>query len=213
MRSLFLAFGLLVTPSIAVPSLATEPGTPMDCSDLELASGLTCTEYKRPGEGGFGAILTAAVDNDGRILQGAGNNVRDTIATIGSCGSVMLAEIGLVYLIGAGEGDRTPLVSNRMRCLDPTAESIERVSIGAMVFDEVHGSLLISATSSCSSRGSSCRPEYGSLAWIARIDGFASLPQLLPPQCRNGLDDDADGWTDGDDAHCKSEADNDESRP
>jgi hypothetical protein len=28
---------------------------------------------------------------------------------------------------------------------------------------------------------------------ISRIDGFPSLSEVLPPQCRNGLDDDGDG--------------------
>ncbi len=43
------ALAALVSASIAWPSLATEPGTPMDCSDLELAPGLTCTTLTEPG--------------------------------------------------------------------------------------------------------------------------------------------------------------------
>ena len=158
------------------------------------------------------------MDNEGRILQGAGNNVLDQIGTIGSCGTVPLVEMGLVFVI-LEVGGRAPLVSNRTRCLDVTSESIERISIGAMDFDEVHGSLLVSTTSSCASRGAPCLPGYGSHSWIARIDGFTPLADVLPPPplpkplCSNGLDDDGDGRIDAADPHCKSDADNDESRP
>ena len=49
-----------------------------------------------------------------------------------------------------------------------------------------------------------------------RIDGFKPLAAALPPAaplCDNGLDDDGDGAVDLYDRHCKSAADNDESRP
>lgn len=61
-----------------------------------------------------------------------------------------------------------------------------------------------------------CTCPYPFSSWIARIDGFTPLADVLPPprpQCGNGLDDDADGRIDAADAHCKSETDNDESRP
>jgi hypothetical protein len=57
------------------------------------------------------------------------------------------------------------------------------------------------------------------VGWLARIDGFTPLADVLPPpplpkpRCSNGFDDDDDGRIDAADAHCKSDSDNDESRP
>ncbi len=71
-------------------------------------------------------------------------------------------------------------------------------------------------SSRCFNDGNTCLA--GEL-WLARIDGFTPLadvlppPPLPPPLCSNGRDDDGDGRIDAADAHCKSDADNDESRP
>jgi hypothetical protein len=218
MQKPFVALALLASLGSAAPSLATEPGTPMNCSDLELAPGLTCTTLTEPGEGSWGAISATMLDNDGRILQRGDGSTADQLEVIGSCGGSNLVRTSLLHLV-ALDGARTPLVTVRWRCLDTTAEHRELVRFGALLFEAVPGSLLVQANTLCFARfGADC-PGYQGGVWAARIDGFTPLADLLPPPplpqplCSNGLDDDGDGQTDGSDAHCKSDADNDESRP
>ncbi len=102
----------------------------------------------------------------------------------------------------------------------------EGVSTIGLYFD-AHGSLWAEFASFCAPGlgGISNCEQYipgGDLSnnvWLARIDGFTPLADVLPPPplpaplCSNGLDDDADGYVDAADDHCKSAADNDESRP
>jgi hypothetical protein len=203
----------------AGPASATEPGTPMDCSDLLLAPGLTCSEFSEPGEGGFRGNTLAVLDNDGRILTGGDGSIHDVIVELAPCGQRTPVELGLVFLVVEG-ALRTPLVSVRERCLDPATTRIEGARSGPLLFDAPRGALLLGMSSNCSDRSfGECEPGYGGRAWIARIDGFTPLADVLPaappplPLCSNGLDDDGDGEIDAADRHCKSDADNDESRP
>jgi hypothetical protein len=108
--------------------------------------------------------------------------------------------------------------------VDPSLFFREGIQAHGALFDPVRGSLVLHLSSRCQiggTGGGGCPyddptppgPFSQALSWIARIDGFASLSQVLPPQCRNDLDDDGDGQTDRDDPQCRSEADNDEARP
>jgi hypothetical protein len=218
MKKPVVALALLVSLGSAAASLATEPGTPMDCSDLELAPGLTCTTLTEPGSGVFGPSGGAVLDNERRILQRGDGSTLDDLEVIGTCGTRSLVRAALLYGI-AEDASRSPLVTVRWRCLDASAGRVEDVRFSELLFDVVRGSLLVGASSQCSDRFFSDCPAYGGGGWLARIDGFTPLADVLPPPplpqplCGNGLDDDGDGHVDAADRQCKSSADNDESRP
>lgn len=206
---------LLVSLGLSAPALATEPGTPMDCSDLELAPGLTCTTVSGPD---VDLLSEGVVDNDGRVLVRADGSISDNLEVIGACGTTDLVRAALLYLDDV-DGSRTPLVTVRWRCLDASAGRFEFVRFSNVLFHAAPGSLLVGAFSGCAATGGADCPGYPSMSWTARIDGFTPLADVLPPPplpeplCSNGRDDDGDGRTDAADAHCKSDADNDESRP
>ena len=202
---------------LSLPASATDPGTPMNCTDLLLSPGLTCSEFSNPGDGGRFRQNDAVVDNDGRIFeQGDGSN-SDVIEELGFCGTNRLFELGLFWRVDEG-GVRTPIASVRSRCLDPTTSTVEGLRSASILFDSVNGALVVVMNSTCGSRGDLC-DNYNGGSWIARIDGFTPLADALPEPplaaalCDNGLDDDGDGAIDLDDQQCKSAADNDESRP
>ena len=169
-------------------------------------------------DGGFGNFATRTVlDNEGRILVLGGSNA--TFETIGTCGGRTLLRVVLLYIVGTTDGSRSPLVTGQWRCLDDPTGRREFIGFSELLFDPVRGSLLVSGSSNCSDRFFAGCPAYGGGPWILRIDGFTPLADVLPtaplpqPLCSNGLDDDGDGAIDAGDAHCKSSADNDESRP
>ena len=224
MQKLLLSSTLLVSLLLGAPALGTEPGTPMDCSDLVLAPGLTCTELRPPlEEVSLGRTLETAVDNEGRVLwvrDGAGEPV-------GPCGLTTLRRRALLVAFDA-TGSRTPLVTATDRCLDPTARYAEGVEATGLAFDPVRGRLFLALYSSCGLltvrrgcpyTGPAPSTFFEILSWVALIDGFTPLADALPapllpqPLCSNGVDDDGDGRIDAADAQCKSDADNDESRP
>jgi hypothetical protein len=197
---------------------ATDPGTPMNCSDLLLSPGLICSEFSNPGEGGRFRQNDALVDNDGNILeQGDGSN-RDIIDEMGMCGDSRLFNFGLLWQVNEG-GGRTPIASVQSRCLDLTTSTVEGLRSASIVFDSVNGVLVVVMNSICGSRGGTLCDNYNGGSWIARISGFTPLATALPEAplaatlCNNGIDDDEDGLIDLDDQQCKSTADNDESRP
>jgi hypothetical protein len=210
MRMLLAVAALLIPLQVADPAFATDPGTPMDCSDLELAPGLSCTRVDGP-------IMEVSsqnvLDNDGRLIRvGKGSN-DDDLETIGSCGSSRLQRSALLWLNDV-DGSSEPIVSVRWRCLDAAASRFEYARFGAVLFHAVPGSVLVGATSNCGPDAATC--PYLTTPWTARIDGFTPLGEVLPapqPLCGNGIDDDRDGRTDAADSDCKSTADNDESRP
>jgi hypothetical protein len=210
-----ICLGLLTM--LPVPATATDPGTPMNCTDLLLVPGLTCSEFSNPGEGSRFRQNDAVVDNDGRILeQGDGSN-RDVIEELGFCGTNRLFELGLFWHVGEG-GIRVPIASVRSRCLDSTTSTVEGLRSASILFDSLDGTLIVVMNSTCNSRGDRC-DNYNGGSWIARIDGFTPLAAALPEPplaamlCNNGIDDDGDGAIDLEDQQCKSAADNDESRP
>ena len=210
-----LVSALLLSLGFSAPALATEPGTPMDCSDLELAPGLTCTTVSGPD---VAVQSEGVVDNDGRVLVRASGSIEDNLEVIGACGTTDLVRAALLYVDDV-DGSRTPLVTVRWRCLDAPAGRLEFMRFSNVLFHAVPGSLFVGAFSSCAAAGGAGCPGYPFMSWTARIDGFTPLADVLPPPpqppplCSNGLDDDGDGRIDAADPHCKSDADNDESRP
>jgi hypothetical protein len=194
----------------------------MDCTDLELAPGLTCSEVTEPlDDRSFGELPDKAIDNEGRVLV---LFIGELGTIVGNCGAGQLRRRDLVSAFDR-EGDVTALVTATDRCVDPSLSFFDGVQAHGALFDPVRGSLVLHLSSRCQIRGIGGGPGCPytgptppgtfseSLSWIARIEGFPPLAQVLPPQCRNGLDDDDDGRTDADDQQCKSDADNDESRP
>ncbi len=227
---------LFASFALAVPSLATQPGTPMDCSDLELAPGLTCTQLTplqqfgtRRGESGFFESFPfqlpedLELDNDSRLID----ITDDFIADVGTCGTSTLRR-GALLRVRVGDTWEHIAIAQR-RCLDPTVRHTESIEALGLHFDSVRGSLIVLFNSSCFADvvrpscpynpGTSGPPARDGGGWLARIDGFTPLAEVLPPPplpaplCSNALDDDGDGRIDSADAHCKSDADNDESRP
>jgi len=202
---------------LPISASATDPGTPMSCSDLVLSPGLACSEFSNPGDGGRFRQNDAVVDNGGRILEMGDGSFRDVLEELGFCGSNGLFDLGLIWHVGEG-GIRTPIASVRSRCLDTTTSTVEGLRSASILFDSVNGVLIAVMNSTCGSRGDLCG-NYNGGSWIARIDGFTPLAAALPETppaamlCNNGVDDDGDGDTDLDDQECKSALDNDESRP
>ena len=216
MRNRVLVLLGLLVGSLPLAALASEPGSPMDCTDLELAPGLTCTQLTGIGEERHRRTNDAVVDNDGHILEVASVRNRP-IEILGPCGAGRLIRSGLVYQVdGAAQ---TPILSVARRCFDQASSSMEEMHTVGIYFDAVRGSLFVTMRNSCFSVGGGggtvCEGFVGG-DWDARIDGFTPLAAVLPsppPLCDNGLDDDGDGAVDLDDRDCKSAADNDESRP
>jgi hypothetical protein len=166
---------------------STEPGTPMNCTDLILAPGLTCIQSSNPGVGvGFSGEISV-LDNDGRILSRGSNSLEDVIRELGPCGARMLYQMALVYYLSEKDGVRTPIISVNDRCLDPTTSTVESVGVGYLLFDSVKGILVFNPVSSCGngSVGDSCTYTGGD--WIARFKGFTPLKAALrkPPQAHS----------------------------
>ena len=199
------------------PASATDPGSPMNCTDLILKQGLSCSQFSNPGEGGFFRQNDVVVDNDGRIIEMGDGSFRDVLEELGTCGTNTLFDLGLIWHVDAG-GARSPLASVRSRCFDETTSTVEGLRSASLVFDSIEGVLIVVMNSTCNSRGDLC-DNYKGGSWIARIYGFTPLASKLPEApipatlCANGIDDDGDGAIDMDDKQCKSAADNDESRP
>jgi hypothetical protein len=210
MHKTCVALALLVSLGNAAPSLATEPGTPMDCSDLELAGGLTCTNLTQPADDdGIATTIEEAftVDNGGRVLAPGSHG-----ATGASCGTQPVFRREHVSLAFGGGS----LVASTDRCA--VGSRSDALDTRGFYFDSLRGSLYVSFKSFCLQPGGGFCGYFDGV-WLGRIDGFAPLADVLPPPplpqplCSNGLDDDGDGQIDAADAHCKSDADNDESRP
>jgi hypothetical protein len=207
----------LIVMFMGPAAVATEPGTPMNCTDLLLAPGLNCSQFSNPGQGAFFRQNESVVDNDGRILTYGDGSVSDIIRELGSCGTNKIVELALVYRVAEG-GVRTPIASVNQRCLDPSTSTSEGLRLSSILFDSVNGTLIILLNSTCGPSAVTCN-NYGGGNWIAHINGFTPLtdalpkPPLAPALCKNGVDDDGDGAIDMDDVHCKSPEDNDESRP
>jgi hypothetical protein len=209
-----LALAPMVVLALATPAFATEPGTPMDCSDLELAPGLSCVVELPDLPLQIQLRETTEPDNVGGML----NSSEEVLAQIGTCGRASLRRTALLRVRTGGAWQ--PLVVAQSRCLDPAITHFESIRPLGILFGSVQGSVYLGLVSLCFDdlQGPSC--NYGRrTVWLARIDGFTPLADVLPPPplpaplCSNGLDDDGDGRIDAADAHCKSDADNDESRP
>ena len=159
-------------------ALSTGPGTPMDCTDLVLAPGLTCTQASDPGARVYFIDQISVLDNDGRILSRASNAQEDVIRELGSCGGNTLRQMALVYYVNEKDGVRTPIISANDRCLDPSTGTVESISVGYLLFDAVKGDLVFNPVSTCGGVvGGSCPYTGGS--WIARIKGFTPLLAAL----------------------------------
>lgn len=214
-KLIILMFGLLAM--VPMSASATDPGTPMNCSDLLLPPGLTCSEFSNPGEGRSFSENDSVIDNEGHIITTSAGDISDTLEELGFCGDFKLIELGLVWNISQG-GIRIPVASVRSRCLDETTSTVEGLRVSDILFDSINGALFVSMISTCNSRGDLCN-NYNGGGWIARIGGYKPLAAVLPEQpvapalCNNGIDDDGDGAIDLNDQQCKSAADNDESRP
>jgi len=205
-----LSIGALGALALAcAAATASELGTPMDCSDLVLPAGLSCSQLAPPGTGVGGFREGASViDNEGVILQTGQGGVEDIIETLGRCGTRDLAHITLIY-----EGDgvaQDPFISARLRCLDATTSAIEFIRSGNILFDAVAGRLIVGLNSSCFPSSSPACANYGGGSWIAHIDGFPSIADLLPapppPRCHKRTPrhhrarrDDSHGRSPGDD--------------
>src|SRR3972149_5864296 len=131
----------LCSLGIAVPCLATEPGTPMDCSDLELAPGLTCMNVTEPADNDLTATRIEeafAVDNDGRLLTSG--SVEATGATCGAQAQPISRRLHVRLVFGG-----TPLVASTDRC--GVGSRSDAVDARGFYFDALRGSLYLSLKS------------------------------------------------------------------
>lgn len=207
----------LIAMFMGPTAVATEPGTPMNCTDLVLVPGLNCTPLSNPGQGFVFRNVESVVDNDGRIYTENAGSLADVIRELGFCGSRKIVELSLIDQIGAG-GTKTSIASVNERCLNPSTNTSEGLRLSSLMFDPVRGDLIVVLTSTCGPDAATCQ-NYGGGNWMARISGFTPLADVLPQppqppaQCNNGIDDDGDDAIDMNDKDCKSPVDNDESRP
>jgi hypothetical protein len=207
----------LIAMLMGPAAVATEPGTPMNCTDLVLAPGLSCTPLSNPGQGFVFRNVESVVDNDGRIYTENAGSLADVIRELGFCGSRKIVELSLIDQIGAG-GTKTSIASVNERCLNPATNTSEGLRLSSLMFDPVRGDLIVVLSSTCGPDTATCQ-NYGDGNWMARISGFTPLADVLPQppqppaQCNNGIDDDGDNAIDMNDKDCKSPVDNDESRP
>lgn len=192
----------------------------MNCTDLILSPGLSCSQLTSPGDGS--ALFfqnNAIIDNKGNVFTNAQGATSDTLKDLGNCGNTKLYKKSEIYYIDYSKsGERTPIVISSTRCQDPGTNTTEHLNIHSHLFNSINGTLMLGINSSCRSSSHLCE-HYNGGHWVALIHGFETISDQLPEVpipaslCNNRIDDDNDGYTDLEDSHCKSETDNDESRP
>jgi hypothetical protein len=158
---------------------ATEPGTLMNCSDLILEPGLSCTKVTAPGaNAGFSGSIYL-LDNEGQLLRRGDGSTDNYIQELGTCGQFTIVEAALVYRVDQITGVDTPIISTRLRCLDPANSTIEQISVSDLLFDSVKGTLIVGFSSGCGNGTNVDSCPYSGSAWIAHISGFTPLKPLL----------------------------------
>ena len=158
---------------------ASQPGEPLDCSDIAvLEPGLTCTHYSD----GFLGWQGSGVDNQGRVLiaQDYHGPVVDT------CGGFSMNTIALlndattgIPVEGSPDVAATTLLKFDERCSDNGAGEWDTLKAEFDGFDAVNGILYLGMTSSCGR----CQyaPGEQSIGWTAKIEGFPTLADVLAP--------------------------------
>ena len=140
--------------AITASSRAPEPGEPMDCSDLILAPGYTCSEVVSPssalpmsGNESRGLSSWTLIDNDQRVLALADEEG----PVVGDCGAWKPQRFPLLRL--KVEETWEPLVSFEQRCTDTSIPRIDRLYAASAHFDAVRGDVHLGLTSSCQNLG------------------------------------------------------------
>ena len=177
MARLFAASILIVA---VLPALASEPGQPLDCSDLAVFEpGYACQQISpRPctSEACRNGNAERVIDNQGRIIYvkavatGAQCNIRALLAT-----EIRIVD-GLEDRLLARIEDRCVVEHDSFTdVLTPAAMSN---GYGRLSFDEERGRLLIPMASDVYRQGGN-PPNYGGGAWLMAIDGFAREFDIL----------------------------------
>ena len=175
MRGIVIVIVLAIAAWTVTP--ASEPGQPMDCSDLVSAfPGLTVTRLsppRCPDDHSPGLLCwvngsNTAVDNEGQLIG------IDGAPTGGACGSFPLSSSRVVRLVG---GQEQVLATMQQRCLSTEPEVVEVGGPAGLLFDPVKGRLFVWITSDCV--GDCPYPQtHGACA----IDGFPTLRRVLRGQ-------------------------------
>jgi len=189
----------IVLVSVGMLSLATEPGTPLDCSDVQfLESGFSCTQTEPldlvAGDDvpAFDSFGKTAVDNDG-------NWWGYKRVSLGTCTS------GSIYShrflrCDPDSGECQALLSLDERCPEVDGGVMrETILVDRWAFDAVRGRLLIRGISSCTCAGGSCSAcGYSGTQRLFSIEGPSLRPlSVVLEDNHTGDDDDDDDALDG----------------
>jgi hypothetical protein len=167
---------LAVVCFLAFPTLASEPGQAMDCSDIVFGEpGHSCSVAvsRLPPIGissvGLGPIQPFFVDNEGQIYLVV------TKSAPASSGWPYPDRWEIRRL--NQDGSHFVVASLEARCVpDGTLDYAHSFSYPA--FDPVGGRILVPIRSSCSAQSALCT-NYVPRVWFAAIDGFPTLSEVL----------------------------------
>jgi hypothetical protein len=184
---------VLVVAFACSGAFASEPGQPLDCSDMFFpASGLSCAVVAPMGQVGgpfYERGVGSVFDNDGHTIVGQtldDGTVELLRSANGGQSFEVLARIAL-RVNQDGSQDRVRFPDNR--------DSQVGIFIlpNHLMFDPVHGRLLVPLISYCAGTcpcGSYCSGEGYGGRWIAAIEGFTTLYEIresFTPQASIGF--------------------------
>jgi hypothetical protein len=168
-------------------AFASEPGQPLDCSDMQFSvPGLSCVvlaPFGQPGIGFFTRGSDLVVDNDGySIIAQQSPDFYSAVELHRSANGGQSFEV-LARI--APRSDQSPQDIIRFTDNRDVQAGIFYIP-NHIVFDPVHGRLLVSLVSYCAG---TCPGGYGG-RWIAAIEGFTTLyevRQSFAPQAPLGF--------------------------
>jgi hypothetical protein len=168
-------------------TFASEPGQPLDCSDMQFTvPGLSCVVVAPLGQPGIGFFTRGSdlvVDNEGYSV--IAQQSPDFYSAVELHRSANGGQSFEVFARIAPRWDQNPQDLIRFTDSRDVQSGIFYVP-NHLVFDPVHGRLLVSFVSYCAG---ACPGSYGG-RWIAAIEGFTTLyevRQSFAPQAPLGF--------------------------
>ena len=160
---------VLVVVLLSVPVLASDPGEPLDCSDwVFLEPGLSCTVIDIEGCGATSLCNSlgrgVAPDNKGKLFFQ--NQFQLPLCSSGF--PRKRHEIKRLSL----RGDEELVGFVEDRCTSNGVDDVRSPISGSLRFDAVNGRLFLGLLSTCTE---GCKH----FSWIAAIDGFPTLADVL----------------------------------
>jgi hypothetical protein len=168
-------------------AFASEPGSPLDCSDMVfLVPGLGCTPlapFPRPDSRFIGRGQNMAIDNDGYVYvgleapTGAPNGIEIQRSRDG--GQTVEAVARLVPRFAPQGSDSVRFINNRDSGF---ANGSNQPNDNRILFDPIGGRLLVWLVSECNGAcpcGSICYGDGYGGRWIAAIEGLTTTFDVL----------------------------------